>query len=947
LNDPFPRLRDALADRYRLERELGHGGMATVYLAHDLKHDRDVAIKVLKPDLAALLGPERFLREIATTARLSHPGILPLFDSGTAAGSCWYAMPYFTGKTLKDRLAEQGRLPLPEALAVFRDLAGALDHAHRQGILHRDLKPANVLLQDGRAVLADFGIALPVGQSVERLTETGFSLGTPEYMSPEQVMAEPGIDGRSDIYALGCVLYQLLAGEPPFTGPTPRAVLARRLRDPVPRLSAGRDVPPPVEAAIRRALEREPKDRFATVADFARAVEGTDAPPRFLAPLRRIRSRPAAATLLVAALGVVALRTRHHAAPTFNPNLVAVLPARIVAPGHALDYLREGILDLAAAKLTGEGGPRAVDARATLAALRSAGEDSAGTLAARLGAGKLLDASIVGDGHRLTVTASLISYPGGTRQAPVSVDGPEDSLGSLVDRLMIRVMALHAGVHGSALTDVTSLPAWRAYLRGKAAYRTGQYVAAAAAYEEALAADSNFTLAALADHAALVRSGRDGSASAMMVYRNIRRLSPDDSLYFFANTGPHFPADSKITEQIDLHLRAMARLSDRADAWFELGDMVLHAGAMVDIDSSLDFAAHNFERALALDSSFALPIDHLLFVAYARNDAAAVRRLMRLYEASDSLGDRMGFYRWRSAVALGDSAGAARERARFPTLPSQALDQIVGMPQSDGVGVEEAVLADSILGARAVTEQERAAAHYNHALLMLNLGRPTDPPIAFAGAPIDNALFTDGDTVLAAAAARLIRQAGPLRARAPTPDDWMSRWELACWELAHGNPDAARPVPAELRAHRPTPDALGAFVGDTILVPLVLDAWLAVGDRSPGAGRLVGEVDSVLATGQTSFFQDVSSLLLGRMFTALGQPARALRALRRTPFYQLQPYSVAAIRLARARAAVAAGRREEAIRAYEVYLGLRRNPAPRLVPQRDSARAELAALVSR
>jgi len=946
--DLFSRLQVALADRYRLDRPLGHGGMATVYLAHDLRHGRDVALKVLRPELAAVIGPERFLREIATTARLTHPAILPLFESGTDAGICWYAMPYFSGKTLKDRLTAQGPLPVPEAIAVLRDVAGALEYAHRLGILHRDLKPANILLQDDRAVLADFGIALPVGQAGERLTEAGLSLGTPEYMSPEQVLAAPELDARSDVYALGCVFYEMLTGEPPFTGATPQSVLAKRLMEPVPRIAAQRQIPPAIAAAIDHALAREPEERFGSVAEFARAVEGFGG-GRAAVPWRRwVQPRLVTAMLLLAVAGGVALRARHRGPATYDPNLVAVLPARIVAPGHALDYLREGLLDLAAARLTGEGGPRAADARATLAALRSAGGDSAGGIAARLGAGRVLDASVVGNGERLTLTASLISYPGGRRQASVTVEGPEDSLGALVDRLMIQVLALHAGERGSALTQVTSLPAWRAYLRGKAAYRSGQYVTSHAAFAEALTADSAFTLAALADELALIRAGQDVGEQSAMVYRHLARLSPADSLSFFVIVGPRYPAASNSREQFALLQSAASRLPDRADIWFALGDLQLHGGALIDLDRPVDQAAHSFERALALDSSFALPIDHLLFAAYLRNDVIEVRRLMRLYEASDSLGDRMGYYRWRSAVALGDSAAVARERARFPTLPEQALSFIIAMPQSDGVGLGDAFLADSILAARAATEGERRQAHYNHALLLLTLGRPTASPFPeLTGAPIDNALFADGDPAAAAAAAAEVRRGGPLRGRPPDLFKWIDRWELACWDILRGNAAAARAVPAELRAHLPAPEERRSFEDDSTFAPLLIEALLAVSDRSPKANAAVEAADSIAATGPNTFFTQEVSLLLGRMFLALGRPDRALRALRRNELYSQSPYATATMALARGRAAVAAGQKDEAISAYHLYLALRSDPGPRLVPQRDSARGELEALVSR
>src|SRR5512145_3258767 len=220
--DGIPRLTAALADRYRIERELAQGGMATVYLAEDLRHKRKVALKVLKPELAAVLGADRFVQEITTTAALQHPHILPLFDSGTADGFLYYVMPFIEGETLRDKLNRETQLGVDEAVRITREVADALDYAHRRGVIHRDVKPENVLLHDGRALVADFGIALAVSRSDRgtRLTETGMSLGTPHYMSPEQAMGERDITPRSDVYALGCVLYEMLSGEPPFTGPT-------------------------------------------------------------------------------------------------------------------------------------------------------------------------------------------------------------------------------------------------------------------------------------------------------------------------------------------------------------------------------------------------------------------------------------------------------------------------------------------------------------------------------------------------------------------------------------------------------------------------------------------------------------------------------------------------------------------------------------------------------
>src|SRR4051812_41566541 len=239
--------------------------MATVYLARDLKHDRLVAVKVLRPDLAAVLGGERFLREIRLTAQLQHPHILNLLDSGEAGGFLFYVMPYIEGESLRERLTKEGQLSLEEALRITRAVAGALDYAHQRGVIHRDVKPENILLHQGEPMVADFGVALAAASAGrERLTETGLSLGTPAYMSPEQASASPRVDARSDQYSLACVVYEMLSGEPPYTGPTAQAIMAKQLTEPVPHLRTLRELPAEMERAITRALARSAADRYPT-----------------------------------------------------------------------------------------------------------------------------------------------------------------------------------------------------------------------------------------------------------------------------------------------------------------------------------------------------------------------------------------------------------------------------------------------------------------------------------------------------------------------------------------------------------------------------------------------------------------------------------------------------------------------------------------------------------
>jgi eukaryotic-like serine/threonine-protein kinase len=300
--DTSGRLAAALADRYRIERELGAGGMATVYLAHDLRHDRQVAIKVLHPDLAAALGAERFLTEIKTTARLQHPHILPLLDSGAADGLLFYVMPYVSGETLRTRLERERQLPLEDVLLIAREVADALGAAHALGIIHRDIKPDNILLQGGHAVVADFGIALAVQEAGgARMTQTGLSLGTPHYMSPEQAMGDRTVDARTDIYALGAVTYEMLTGEPPFTGATTQAVVAKVLTErPAPPSTVRDTVPVAVEAAVLKALAKLPADRWSSTAKFALGLMHGDPATRtgaVRAPQPRSRLRAGAAIL--------------------------------------------------------------------------------------------------------------------------------------------------------------------------------------------------------------------------------------------------------------------------------------------------------------------------------------------------------------------------------------------------------------------------------------------------------------------------------------------------------------------------------------------------------------------------------------------------------------------------------------------------------------------------
>jgi serine/threonine-protein kinase len=390
LPDLSQRLQDALSARYRIERALGRGGMATVFLAEDLKHGRRVAIKVLDPEVAAAIGAERFLGEIATVARLTHPHILPLHDSGVADGLLFYVMPYVEGESLRDRLAREKQLPLEDALRIAREVADALDYAHRRGIVHRDIKPENILLDEQHATVADFGVARAIAAvGDEKLTRTGVTVGTPSYMSPEQVTGG-SVDTRSDVYALGCVLYEMLAGQAPFTGPTAESIVFQHLNAAPPRVTLLRpSVPGQVEQVITKALAKTPADRFATGAEFADAAG-------LLGDLTSVRSqRPAA----------------RPASARKGPPSVAVLPFVDMSPAKDQEYLGDGIAEELINALVRVRGLQVV-ARTSAFAFKGANVDVR-EIGRRLDVDTVLEGSVRTSGNRLRVTAQLISVADG------------------------------------------------------------------------------------------------------------------------------------------------------------------------------------------------------------------------------------------------------------------------------------------------------------------------------------------------------------------------------------------------------------------------------------------------------------------------------------------------------------------------------------------------------
>ncbi|MGE3618768.1 MAG: protein kinase, partial [Gemmatimonadales bacterium] len=672
-------LRAGLADRYEVEAQIGEGGMATVFRARDRKHGRLVAIKVLRPELAMTMGPERFLREIELAARLQHPHIVPLYDSGAVGPVLYYVMPFVEGESLRDRMA-RGRIPFDEAVTLAREIASALSYAHGQGVVHRDIKPENVMLSGGHAVVADFGIARAVNaaQDNQRLTGMGFAVGTPAYMSPEQATASE-VDGRADQYSLACVFYEMVTGEAPFAAPTVQAALARSLTGPRPRLSkVAQATPPAADPVVARALDGDPGRRFDSVQAFADALGaatggGTVAASR----TRRLTTTVAVlAVALVATLGVLFFRPSGASPIRKEAASIAVLPFSV--SGAGVETLGEGMVDLLTTNLNSVGGIRAVEPRLVLNGVRKAGGD-VGDVTSALGLARGLDASsvvlgsVVAAGSRVRISAKLHG-PDGGELASAQVDGAQDSVLQLVDALsasLVRgIWQSREPVPSLQVGGITtnSLPAMRAYLEGEQYYRRSRWDSAQAAFARAVAIDSTFSLAHLRRAASIGWTGGYGSpqsvAASDAALRFADRLPPRErALVVGYNMFSHGTPGAADTMR-----RYLAEYPKDVEGWFVLGEVRYHERNIHPLSS--DSVRAPFDAVLALDSTLAPAAIHPAELALAEADTAALDHYIEVFADAGSADEAEAFRAARTVLATGvaDSAAMARIGSRSGAL---------------------------------------------------------------------------------------------------------------------------------------------------------------------------------------------------------------------------------------------------------------------------------------
>ena len=641
------RLQEILGERYRVEGEIGSGGMSTVYLAEDLKHGRQVAIKLYRPELTAGYEPERFLREIRIAARLNHPQILPVHDSGARDGFLYYVMPYMGCESLRTRLAQMQRLPVEEAVRIARGVASALDYAHRNQVVHRDIKPENILLNEGQPIVADFGIARArSARESDMISRPGFAVGTPTYMSPEQATADT-VDGRSDIYSLGCVLYEMLAGSPPFTGSTPRVTMARHATEPPPPIREARaNIPPRVERALARALAKDPADRFATAADFAAALESTSEVP--VAPVRE------------------------------SVASIAVLPFANVSPDPDAEYFSDGMADELINALAKVDGLR-VASRGSAFALKGQRHDTR-SVAALLDVSAVLEGSVRRSGNRFRITAQLSNAADGSllwserydREISDVFAVQDEIAGTIVNTLRARLVGDIGDLTPRRYTG--NLKAYQLYLRGRHAWnrRTQESIAEGIRwFEQAIAEDPTYALAytGLADSHALAIDYRgapvaEGMRKAAAEAR--RALELDESLAE-AHTSlawVTFIYDWE-WEAADRHFRRAIELNPRyasARQWF--GWLLLAMGR-------IEEALAQGRAAVELDpASVSVRRSLGWLYYYARQPALAIEHLSRAV-AMDPASEESHMILGQALVQQGALEDAEREFREAMTLSSE------------------------------------------------------------------------------------------------------------------------------------------------------------------------------------------------------------------------------------------------------------------------------------
>jgi tRNA A-37 threonylcarbamoyl transferase component Bud32/TolB-like protein len=975
-------LRDQLGaalGSYAIERELGGGGMSRVFLATEIALGRRVVIKLLPPELAHAVSADRFRQEIRLAASLQHPHLVPILTAGEADGLLYYTMPFVEGESLRARLARSGELSLREALRVLRDVAAALDYAHRRGIIHRDIKPDNVLLSGGEALVTDFGVAKALTASATAgetgLTELGVALGTPAYMAPEQAAADPLVDHRADLYAFGCLAYECLSGEPPFAGRPTRALLAAQLTETPEALARRRpNLPPALTTLVMRCLEKRPADRPQTASEVLAVLDGAMTPSGEAPPTVRVDAarRGRRWTLLAAlAAGVVAvaggaalLKARSGPRVTPSAAFIAVMPLTPASPDSALARLGRDLTVTLSANLDGVGEIRTVDALTILAQVRPSEATpslaDAAALSRRLGAKSVLQGTLVRTGGMVRAHVGLFTTDSAAAVTRVTARGPLDDVTGLTDSITWAVLRQVWRTRGSPTPSIAavtthSVPALRAFLEGERAITKGQFGRAEEAFGRALEADSSFWLAYRRYDFARSYNFKPVDSVIVARYRANRQSLPERERLLIEALMPDSLSESMARLQ-----ELTRRFPDFWPAWWEYAEELTHEAGLLGHTRSEAQAA--LERTIALNPDLTGAWDHLLWMAIQNRDSAATRRALaanaRVHIDSLWLADGQNYYlgvRMAARELLApDSAPALMDSVLLetPARLSSVVFLAYGFPKAQ-IELSRRGLRRGLTGSRAKDPRRVIASAFAGAGAWDSALVAADE-LAEEDGSADATLFRYGQAVTAAWLGAVDIGAASRRRPARTPESAEDAADLVWLDgilaYARGDRTALEQARESLRT---SPDTAAP---DLVRSLAAFETYLR-GDHARAATEL-GRLERERA--QLHRNDDAHTLLAGidrlaasRWLAAAGDTAQALSLLHWTETV-LAPHEkwILATRvlagpalLEQARLEEGRGRTGEARRAYSQFLEWYQLPATRerrLVQEAQSALARLA-----
>ena len=1018
MGDLREQLQARLSGSYTLGREMSGGGMSRVFVAEDAALGRAVVIKVLAPELAAGLNAERFKREIMLAAQLQHPHIVPVLSAGVAEDLPYFVMPFVVGESLRNRLLDEKGMPTVEVVPILRDVAKALGFAHSQGVVHRDIKPDNVLLAGGSAVVTDFGIAKAISSAAlaapgGTLTQVGTSLGTPAYMSPEQAAGDPNAGPSSDFYSFGVMAYEMVVGKTPFHDRATHALIMAHIAEPpepIERLVPS--VPSPLAHLIMRCLSKNPTDRPQSAREVLEDLDDIDlsgqrvrsgpfersgqtavtnidtgphayrdgtvliesAKPETAKKSKRVPLIAAAAVALIAVAGIGGsmLMNRGGNAP-IDEHAVAVVPFRVASADPSHHYLREGMLDLIAAKLSGEE-LRTIEPRSVLDAWRQAGGSETRdlsqaetlALAERLQAGKALLGDVVGTPDKLVLTVSMLSVPKGTQLSRISVEGPPDSLGSLVNEIAAKLLTQTSGETAARLSTLsnTSLPALRAYLDGQSRLRRGDAGAAAKDFARALEEDSTFALAGLGLRMATswYGDGELGNRGLQIAHREKARLSFRDQALLSALTGPRYPDVSTPREQLVAREQYLSVAPDNAEAWYLLGDHYYHYGAILGAADWEERALNGFRKSMELDSLYLPGYNHAIPLAPSLGDTELTERAVRLRTRADTASFWKLQHEWYMAAKSGDLDATARVLEKAGSRREALLQGAIRHMLFDGTGAANAKSAIEELVRTSATEAlRRGRARYAQDVFK-NLGRPADAA-RYLDMSQDSA--NDFNTRIILVRDAIVGERS--RASAQAAAAFLSRLEsrpdagdsttravtravirvMEPWRLTAGDTSQTRRSIARTRAL--TRDLKGSDSSQALVEIAYMELLHARIAKSPALRQMTERLDSTMAMldfNSTHAGRNAQhTLAVAHAWLQLGEPKRALASAMRHPVWNTDvlPYLATQVREV-GRIAVLAGEPKRAERSYRHYLAMRALAEPSMTPQIDSVKRELAAI---